>query len=135
MDRILVSANIQHGPWEALNRALPLAERIGAEVCVLLVLGEGEDGSRLLKEQELVGDVRRRLELIQRGGKSAPHVELFISHGNYEEEVVRFTVRHRVTLLVAEAGEPGTAGTSLSIETIRRRLNCRVELIMPKRRK
>lgn len=137
MERILVSISNRHGFREALNRAVSLAERIDVKVHVLLVLDETGNVSRSFLNQELERSVRGRVELLQQNSPRPGLIELFLAKGNYEEETIRFADQYRITLLVAEQADSETVGgrESLSLETMRRRLNCRVELVTPKRSK
>lgn len=136
MERILVSMGVGSGAWEAWNRAILLARRIGsgARVYALLVIPAG-DGSSVCSDTD-ISMVRERFELqIELAKSEGIHIDYFITEGNYEEEVVRFAESNRITLLVLESTEGGrrnnAKGNMASLRTIIHRILCRVELVTP----
>jgi hypothetical protein len=109
-----------------------------AVVYVLLVKSAEEHGPAAMRDQELERSLRARIDQAQQPGRVPPgRVQLFTAAGNYEEEVVGFANRYRITLLVAETAESESGGAHRgpsAMDRIRHRLRCRVELVAPKRR-
>ena len=137
MERILVSMSPRHATWGALSRAVSLAKRIDARVYALLVLQSstgaiGGDGGTYSESE-----VRQRLEFLIGLAKSdGISIDYFISEGNYEEEVIRFTEENKITLMVAEhpIRDPRNPDhDSTSFKKILHRIRCRVEVVSPRK--
>jgi K+-sensing histidine kinase KdpD len=131
MERVLVSMNSRQGAWEALSRAISLAQRIDARIYALLVLPQATPiGS--MAERHAAG-IRERLELLIEAAKSENiHIDYFISEGKYEEEVIRFIDQNKITLLVVESPEGENRANdreSHIIDSLRHRTTCRMEVI------
>ncbi len=126
----------RHGAWGAWSRAISLARRINARVFVLLVFTPGEDGGGN-GENGAGESVRHRLELLIELAKSdGISIDYFVSEGNYEEEVIQFADHNRITLMVAEPSDGSSRHherESLSFQKIRHRINCRMELVSPRK--
>lgn len=136
MERILVSMGARQGAWEAWNRAILLARRIGADarVYALLVIPVGHSGNVHCDSDIRI--VRERFELqIELAKSEGIHIDYFITEGDYEEEVIRFAESNRITLLVLESTEGGkrhnAKGGLASLRRIIHRILCRVELVTP----
>jgi len=136
MERILVSMGARQGAWDAWNRAILLARRVGpdARVYALLVmpLGHGENSHC----DSDIHIVRERFELqIELAKSEGIRIDYFITEGDYEEEVIRFAKSNRITLLVLESTEGGkrnsAKGGLASLRRIIHRILCRVELVTP----
>ena len=112
-----------------------MAERIKARIYALLVFPPGEGGGNA--ETTAGESVRQRLELLIELAKSdGIAVDYFVSEGNYEEEVIHFAGNHKITLMVAEPPEGDNRHTGRefpSIEKIRHRIRCRMELVSPRK--
>ena len=134
MERILVSMKAHRGAWEAWSRAISLARRIDAKVYALLVLPSTMPTASELREP---ASVRNRLELLIELAKSEGiRIEYFISEGNYEDEVIEFVGHNKITLLVAESAGKESGHTDRVIPAIRKilhRIQCRVELVSPRK--
>ncbi|WP_051284187.1 universal stress protein [Desulforegula conservatrix] len=136
MERILVSMGAGHGAWDAWNRAILLARRIGtdARVYALMIMPSGHGGNSLHDGE--ISIVRERFELqIELAKSEGIHVEYFITEGDYEEEVIRFAKSNRITLLVIEStegsGRNNAKGGMNSLRRIIHRILCRVDLVTP----
>ncbi|QJT09716.1 universal stress protein [Oceanidesulfovibrio marinus] len=131
MERILVSMNRGKVPWEALSRSIALAKRIGASLYVLSVFPPGKP------DAGPDPDSRRKLDQqIKDASDDGLHVDSFISEGSYEQEVIRFVEQNKITLLVTEYGNIGRGHSEqewASLQTIRHRVSCRVEIVTPRR--
>jgi hypothetical protein len=99
-----------------------------ARVSLLLVLDPGPGG-----KGEIGPPLRRELEgLIEQVRSEGLPVEYYISQGSFEEELVRFTKEHRVTMLVID--QPTARGGAVHesttlLEKIRHRVDCRIEVV------
>ena len=128
MERILVGVGPQTQKLWAAVHAVGLARRMQARVSFLLVLEPGPGG-----KGEISPPQRRELEsLIDQVRSEGLPVEYYISQGSFEEELVRFTKEHRVTMLVIDQptarGGAGHESTTL-LEKIRHRVDCRIEVV------
>ena len=137
MERILVSMGSRYGAGEAWTRAVSLAKRIKAEVYALLVLPSGRGMPKGNSNHDNLESLRKRLELlIESAEMDGVHVNYFVTEGCYEEEVIRFVEHNRITLFVAEPPEGETRVSerdASSLQMIRHRIKCRVELVIPRR--
>ncbi len=133
MERILVSMEAHRVAWEALSRAFSLAERTGTGVSVLLVYSDQAQAHRLMKEEH---PVREKLELIIRNLKPENiSPAIYMAEGPYEEEVIRFVEEYGITHLIVEFFEENPkadARSSKSINRIRHRVKCRMEVVQKK---
>jgi nucleotide-binding universal stress UspA family protein len=137
MERILVSMDSRHEAWEAWSRALSLAKRIDAKVYALLVLPSTGVDSNSPFHSAASESVGKRLELlIQSAEMDGIHVNYFVTEGCYEEEVIRFIEHNRITLFIVEPADWASRlpeRDSTSLQKIRHRIKCRVELVIPRR--
>ena len=135
MERILVSMEAPRVAWEALIRAFSLAERTGKGVSVLLVYPDQAQTHHLVKEEHPV-PVREKLELIIRNLKPENiSPAIYMTEGPYEEEVIRFVEEYGITHLIIEFFEENPkvdARSSKSINRIRHRVKCRMEVVHKK---
>jgi nucleotide-binding universal stress UspA family protein len=136
MERILVAMDVKHQGWEALSHACSLAKRLDVEINVLLV-ALGDIQKRLHPEMEIENELRKRLALrIEAAKADGVLVNFFITEGGYEDEIVSFVKKHRITMLMVEkqGGDTRTALSSGkgSLRTLRHRLTCRMEVVIPK---
>ncbi|MFP5240309.1 MAG: universal stress protein [Acidobacteriota bacterium] len=140
MERILVGIDSTRPSWEALLRALCLAPRIQARVSVLVVFPpDGGAGGKPAagKDTPEGRAVRRRVDSEIESAKAAgANVDLFVAEGRYERELIGAAGQLKTTLLVAAAaggdGEGGEREAEL-LGTILNGVDCRVELVSPKR--
>ena len=126
MERILVGIDAVHPAWEALTRAVCLAGRIAARLTVLLVLRPAAAPPP---------GVRRRVELEIEGAKgSGVAVGFYVAEGAYPEQVIHAAAEFKTTLLVAAAaaGEE-RGGEAEALGRILTGVDCRVELVSPKK--
>lgn len=139
MERILVSIGTEYNSWEAWNRAILLAKRLGPEtkLFALLVLPD-VDGFNAVSDKD-ARMIRERFKLQVELAKSENeniHIDCFITEGSFEEEVIRFAQNNRITLLVLESAEGckrhnSAKGNLPSLRTIIHKIPCRVELVTP----
>jgi K+-sensing histidine kinase KdpD len=134
MERILVSMDARRGEWGAWARGISLAVRMDAHVYVLLVVPPEGDAEG---KPEPGVSVRQRLELLIELAKSdGVPINYFVAEGNYEEEVILFADNNKIKLIVAEPFEGDLRHTDqefTSIEKIRHRVRCRMELVSPRK--
>ena len=118
---------------EALSRAFSLAERTGTGVSVLLVYPDQAQAHHLIKDEH---PVREKLDLIIRNLKSKNiSPSIYMAEGPYEEEVIRFVEEYGITHPIVEFVEENPkvdARTSKSINRIRHRVQCRMEVVQKK---
>ena len=131
MEKILVGIDANHTFWEALDRALCLGPRIQARVCVLVVNppneGKGGGAGR--------GVLRRVESEIAAATATGANVELFVTEGRFEQELISAARQLKTTLLVAAAAGWDEQGGERETENLGRILagvDCRVELVSPK---
>jgi K+-sensing histidine kinase KdpD len=141
MQRILVIVNARHYPWEALNRAVALANRIEARVFVLRVFHPDDKETWALGQGEKTPAERRLENIIQTARTASVTIEYFVTQGEFEEEVIRFVEYNNISLLVVEPGnleeessekcEKGKVKDSLG--KFLHQISCRVEVVSQKR--
>lgn len=133
MERILVGMNTETSSFWAGIHALNLAKRIRAKIFFLLVLDPRPQGP---SRAECEIAFRKRLEpLIEDGRSEGMTVEYYLTHGDYEKELVNFAQENGITLLVIgfPAEQHGSRGSFRSfLERIRHRLGCRIEVVQEK---
>jgi len=136
MERILVAIDGKQSAWQALSHAFFLAKRIDAQVNVLLIL----PSLRIFQtkeEKERQDAVTQRLSYhIEKAQVEGIRINLFFTEGHYAEEVIRFVNQNKITLVMheAEQGDMRTAMRESSfLQSLRLRVNCRVEVIAPKK--
>jgi nucleotide-binding universal stress UspA family protein len=139
MERILVGIDALRPSWDALIRALCLAPRIQARVSVLTVFppGEGSEDRAVADMatpdgQALLRRVKAEIESAKAAGAI---VDLFVTQGRYDQELIDAAAQLKTTLLVAAAVGDDQGGER-EAELLGRILNgvdCRVELVSPKR--
>ncbi|MBW1735984.1 MAG: universal stress protein [Deltaproteobacteria bacterium] len=133
MKRILVGIDSRRpGLWACIH-AMSLAKRMGACVSFLLVgnvkgVIPAEDAA-----EEGINLLREKLEgMIEKGRSEDISVDFYITHGDFEKELLKFIRENRVTLLVLQApGDGKTASQEFSdfLEKISRRIDCRIEVV------
>lgn len=131
MKQLLVSMNGRKVPWEALSRAIALAKRLEARVHVLVVAPR-ESALEVLDPTS-----RNTLEQrVRAAGEDGVRVDSFFAEGNYEEEVVSFVKHNKINLLITEHDHNDARGAereSASLQTIRHRVSCPVEIVTPRK--
>jgi K+-sensing histidine kinase KdpD len=151
MEQILVSMDIRQeadSPFPLLNqdetggflsavyRAIHLAERIKANVHILLVWYQEPAFSQAEAFSGLEDAAKKHLELmIEKARSIGVSVNYYISNGNFEDEVIRFVTEKKITLLIL--GLPhGDSESSLefnkSLYLIRQNVRCAIELVRRK---
>lgn len=136
MERILVCMKGRQGAWEALSHSVFLAKRIGAAIYVLRVLPArtGENPADRALEEAVRVRLERQIESAKAEGVRIDH---FVAEGDFEEEAIRFAEHNRISLFVAEPcdGESRCPESEAqSLQKIRHRIACRVELVSPRRK-
>jgi len=133
MERILVGIHSPDTSFWAGVHALNLAKRIGARVSFLLVV-DRESGSTDDLGQKAEASFKKKVEsLIEEGRSEGIAVDYYLTYGNFETELIRFSQENRVTLLVVEPPrEKSTERFSSLLEKIRHRINCRIEVVHEK---
>ncbi|OPX41315.1 MAG: hypothetical protein B1H13_02760 [Desulfobacteraceae bacterium 4484_190.3] len=133
MERILVGIHSPDTSFWAGVHALNLAKRIGARVSFLLVV-DRVLGSTGHSEKEIETSLRKKIEsLIEEGRSEGIAVDYYLTYGNFESELIRFSQENKVTLLVVESPRgKATEHFSSLLEKIRHRINCRIEVVHEK---
>ncbi|MBW1982586.1 MAG: universal stress protein, partial [Deltaproteobacteria bacterium] len=89
--------------WSAVH-AINLAKRVGGKVYILRVLPAKKIGASMPVPETVEAERQEKLEgLIEQGRSQGIVVDYQISHGNYEDEVVRFIRETKVDILVLTA--------------------------------
>lgn len=151
MEHILVSMDIRQeavSPFPLLNqdetsgflaavyRAIHLAERIKANVHLLLVWYQEPTSSPVDAFTGLEDAAKKHLELmIEKARSNGVSVHYYISKGNFEDEVIRFVAEKKITLLIL--GLPyGNSESSVefnkALYAIRQNVRCAIELVRRK---
>lgn len=133
MKRILVGIHSPDTSFWAGVHALNLAKRIGARVSFLLV-ADPAHGSKYDSGEGIQASLKEKIEsLIEEGRSEGIAVDYYLTYGNFETELIRFSQENRVTLLVVEPPrEKSTERFSSLLEKIRHRINCRIEVVHEK---
>lgn len=121
--------------WQAVH-AVNLAKRVGGKVFILRILPV-EKSDKILLLQEGGKEVwQYRLEaLIDQARSQGISVDYHIAYGSYEDELVRFIRETKIDILVLIAPHlvgPGQRERATSLESVRHRVNCRIELVYEK---
>jgi nucleotide-binding universal stress UspA family protein len=151
MEQILVCMDIRQdadGPFPLLNqdatddflaavyRAIHLAERIKANVHILLVWYPEPAASLADDFKGLEDAAKKHLELmIENARSNGVSVHCYIVKGNFEAEVIRFVAEKKITLLIL--GLPhGDSERSVefnkTLNGIRQNVRCAIELVRRK---
>ena len=152
MEHILVSMDIRQdagSPFPLINqdetggflaavyRAIHLAERIRANVHILLVCHQEPASSPADAFTGLEDAAKKHLELmIEKARSSGVNVNYHIAYGNFEAEVIRFVAEKKITLLIL--GLPyGDSESSVEFNNalygIRQSVRCAIELVRRKK--
>ena len=136
MERILVGMDLRQSSLEGVQRAIQLATRIDATVSILLVSGSADPHTQQDLLQQLEHSVRRRLELlVEMGRADGVEANLYVTQGDYREEVIRFTQQNHITHVVLglpRGGQQAADEFQEWLAGIRHRINCRIELVQEK---
>jgi len=135
MEKVLIAIDGKHGPWQALSHACSLAKRISIQIHVLFVVPPDAE-SRTTVEKRLQADIWKQLSMyIERSKSEGIMINLFMTEGNYEDEIIRFAKHNRITLMLHETQEDGrSAGHhSAALRSLRHRIACKVEIVSPKK--
>ena len=136
MERILVGLDLEKTSLWAAVHALNLAKRIQARVYFFLVIDPAAKGSEGSLMRQVEASMKASLEsLIKEGISDGIPVDYYISHGQYDNELVKFVKENRITMLVV--GSPTPQDGHLEdfddlIEKIRHRIDCRIEIVHEK---
>jgi len=151
MEHILVSMDIRQeadSPFPHLNqeetggflaavyRAIHLAERIKANVHILLVCYQEPASSPADAFTGLEDTAKKHLELmIEKARSNGVNVNCHIANGNFEDEVVRFVVEKKITLLILglpHGDSESPVEFNKSLYAIRQNVRCAIELVRRK---
>ncbi len=137
MEKILVAIDSRRGAWEALSHACSLAGRIDAVVNVLLV--SPPHSTRPSAESREVEEAikKRLLLLIEAAQARGVKIHYFITEGGYEQEVITFINKYKISLFIyeADAGKirPGGKDQAYS-SSLPHRISCTVERVFTKKK-
>ncbi|MBW2023405.1 MAG: universal stress protein [Deltaproteobacteria bacterium] len=134
MEKILVALDPEKTSVWTVVHGLNLARRIHAKLFILIVSGctvsEGLEKPLPVRLKEEVES------LIEEARSEGISVELYIASGAFDEEVVKFIRDNKVTLLVLGVPPSCKKGASTKffdfVEKIRRRVDCRIEIVNEK---
>ncbi len=121
--------------WSAIH-AINLAQRLGGKVFILRIFPSEENREGKASQEESNGMLQQRLEaLIEQARSQAVSVDYHIAFGSYEGELVRFIRETKIDIMVLIAPHlvtPGRRQKAISLESVRHRVNCRIELVYEK---
>ena len=151
MEHILVSMDIRQdaenlfplltqsdtgGFLAAVYRAIHLAERIQANLHILLVLYRKPAA---FTSDALIGledAAIKHLELmIEKARSNGVNVHYYIAKGNFEEEVIRFVAEKKITLLILglpQGDSENSVEFKKTLYAIRQNVRCAIELVRRK---
>ncbi|MBI5592494.1 MAG: universal stress protein [Deltaproteobacteria bacterium] len=151
MEQILVCMDIRQdadGPFPLLNqdatddflaavyRAIHLAERIKANVHILLVIFQKSASSPADSLIGLEGEAKKHLELmIETARSNGVNVHHYIAKGNFEAEVIRFVTEKKITLLILglpHGDSENSVEFNKTLNGIRQNVRCAIELVRRK---
>jgi nucleotide-binding universal stress UspA family protein len=121
--------------WSAIH-AINLAQRLGGKVFILRIFPSEENRESGTSQEERNGMLQQRLEaLIEQARSQTVSVDYHIAFGSYEDELVRFIRETKIDILVLISPHlvaPGRRQRAISLENVRHRVNCRIELVYEK---
>jgi len=121
--------------WQAVH-AVNLAKRVGGKVFILRILPSAKNEEIVLLPEGGKEVWQQRLEdLIDEARSQGISVDYQIAYGSYEDELVRFIRETKIDILVLIAPHlvaPGRRQRAISLESVRHRVNCRIELVYEK---
>jgi len=151
MEHILVSMDIRQdadSPFPLINqdetggflaavyRAIHLAERIKANVHILLVCYQEPASSPTDAFTDLEDTAKKHLELmIEKARSNGVNVHYHIVNGDFEDEVIRFVAEKKITLLILglpHGDSEGSVEFNKALYTIRQNVRCAIELVRRK---
>jgi nucleotide-binding universal stress UspA family protein len=123
--------------WAAVH-ALSLSKRINARLYFLLVIDPVTKGSDESQVRQIEASMKSNLEsLIEEGLSDGIPVDYYITHGQYDNELVKFVKENKITMLVVGSPTPHDgrfADFEELLEKIRHRIDCRIEVVHEKNR-
>jgi nucleotide-binding universal stress UspA family protein len=151
MEQILVSMDIRQdadSPFPLMNqdatggflaavyRAIHLAERIKANVHILLVWYPEPASLPVDAFTGLEDAAKNHLELmIEKVRSNGVNVHYHIANGNFEDEVIRFVLEKKITLLILglpHGDSEGSVEFNKTLYAIRQNVRCAIELVRRK---
>ena len=122
--------------WAAVH-ALNLSKRINARLYFLLVIDNAIKGSDKSLMRHIETSMKSSLEsLIEEGISDGIPVDYYITHGQYDNELVKFVKENKITMLVVESpklqDKRHLEGFDDLLEKIRHRIDCRIEVVHEK---
>jgi nucleotide-binding universal stress UspA family protein len=151
MEHILVSMDIRQdadSPFPLINqdetggflaavyRAIHLAERIKANVHILLVWYQDPASSPADAFTGLEDAAKKYLELmIEKARSNRVSVHYHIANGIFEAEVIRFVAEKKITLLILglpHGDSEGSVEFNKALYAIRQNVRCAIELVRRK---
>ena len=121
--------------WSAIH-AINLSQRLGGRVFILRFFPPEKDREGGASQEERNGMLQQRLEaLIEQARSQTVSVDYHIAFGSSEDELVRFIRETKIDILVLIAPHlvtPGRRQRAISLESVRHRVNCRIELVYEK---
>ncbi len=151
MEHILVSMDIRQdadSPFPIINqdetggflaavyRAIHLAERIKANVHILLVWHQEPVSPPAGAFTGLEEAAIKHLELmIEKARSNGVSVHYYVSNGNFEDEVIRFVAEKKITLLILGlpyGDSENSEEFNKALYAIRQNVRCAIELVRRK---
>ena len=134
MEKILVAMDIgKTSIWTAIH-GLNLARRINAKVHVLIVSARAD--AKGIEKQLHIHAKEEIDSLIEEARSEGISVDLYMTQGDYEQEIPRFIKQNNINLLIM--GIPRLKNGELTtrfyqmVEKIKRRVDCRIEIVNEK---
>ncbi len=138
MERILVAFDSREPSLGAGMHAINLAKRINAKLFVLWVDSPRDRSPGAAVRGKARPMTKRHLEkLIDEGRSDGVSIDYFLTEGAFAGEVINFIKQNDIGLLLV--GSPGNsgdesaaAGFAQSLENIRLRVSCQIEVVHEK---
>jgi Universal stress protein family len=135
MEKILVVMGPARPQLSAGIHALNLARRINAKVLFLLVFPSPSKSVKTAEKKNEAAVKKSAQALIEEARSDGIAVDYYLTHGDYESELVSFVQEQKITLLIVEfpAGQGDSMEASKDfLEKLRHRINCRIEVVNDK---
>jgi nucleotide-binding universal stress UspA family protein len=135
MEKILVAMGPSRPHLSAGIHALNLAKRISAKVLFLLVFPSPSKSVKNAVKKSEAAVKKSAQALIEEARSEGIIVDYYLTHGDYESELVSFVQEKKITLLIVECpvghGNAAEASRDL-LDKLRHRINCRIEVVNEK---
>lgn len=134
MERILVALDPGRTSIWTIVHGINLGKRVSGRVYILII--SKKNSSRSI-EKHINSDVQKRVEsLIDEARSEGLFVDLYVTHGSFDHELIKFIKENKISLLilgVPVSSKEGSLQKFLKFaEKIRQRVDCRIEIVNEK---